>query len=112
MVLYPSRFEPCGVVQLEAMRYGSIPIVRNIGGLKDTVTQFDTVTQKGTGFVFDDFDEFALYGEIVRALEVYKNKPVWRKLQNNAMRADFSWIYSAKEYEKLYQRAIGFKKCE
>jgi starch synthase len=109
LILYPSRFEPCGVVQLEAMRYGSIPLVRNVGGLRDTVTQFDAITQKGTGFVFDDFDEFALYGEIIRALEVYKNKPLWKKLQLNAMRADYSWGYSAKEYEKLYLRALEIK---
>lgn len=109
IILYPSRFEPCGVVQLESMRYGAIPLVRNIGGLKDTVVQFDTLTQKGTGFVFDDFDEFALYGEIVRALEVYKSPSVWRKLQYNAMRVDFSWIYSAKEYEKLYLKALNIR---
>jgi starch synthase len=109
VILFPSRFEPCGVVQLEAMRYGAIPLVRNVGGLKDTVTAFDTLTQKGTGFVFDDFDEFALYGEIIRVLEVFKNKQLWKKLQLNAMRADFSWGYSAKEYEKLYSRAIEIK---
>lgn len=109
IILLPSRFEPCGVVQLEAMRYGSIPLVRDVGGLRDTVAPFDTVTQKGTGFVFDDFDEFALYGEIVRALEVFKNKQLWRKLQLNAMRADFSWGHSAKEYEKLYLRALEVK---
>jgi starch synthase len=109
VVLFPSRFEPCGVVQLEAMRYGAIPLVRNIGGLKDTVSQFDTVSQLGTGFVFEDFDEFALYGEIVRALEIYKNPLIWRKLQQNAMKADFSWGYSAKEYRKLYLRALGLK---
>ena len=109
VMLYPSRFEPCGVVQLEAMRYGSIPLVRNVGGLKDTVIQFDTVTQRGTGFVFDDFDEFALYGEIVRALEIFKNKQLWKKLQLNAMRSDFSWGYSAREYERLYLRALEMK---
>ena len=109
VMLFPSRFEPCGVVQLEAMRYGSIPLARNVGGLKDTIVPFDTITQRGTGFVFDDFDEFALYGEIIRALEVFKNKQLWKRLQLNAMRADFSWGYSAKEYEKLYLRAIEVK---
>ncbi len=109
VVLFPSRFEPCGVVQLEAMRYGAIPLVRGVGGLKDTVSPFDTVSQKGTGFVFDDFDEFALYGELVRALEVYKNPVLWRRLQINAMKADFSWSYSAREYEKLYQRATNLR---
>ncbi|MBU0649897.1 glycogen synthase, partial [Patescibacteria group bacterium] len=109
LILFPSRFEPCGVVQLEAMRYGAIPLVRGVGGLKDTVVPFDTVSQKGTGFVFDDFDEFALYGELVRALEVYKNPVLWKKLQTNAMKADFSWIYSAKEYVKLYQSALKLR---
>lgn len=109
LILFPSRFEPCGVVQLEAMRYGAIPLVRGVGGLKDTVDPFDAVSQKGTGFVFDDFDEFAMYGELVRALEIYKNPVLWRRLQVNAMRADFSWSYSAREYEKLYQRAINLK---
>jgi len=111
MIIYPSRFEPCGVVQLEAMRYGVIPIVRNVGGLKDTVSNFDTVSQKGTGFVFDDFNDFDLYGAIVRALEVYKNKGLWKKLQENAMQADFSWGYSAGEYEKLYYRARELKEA-
>ncbi len=109
VILFPSRFEPCGVVQLESMRYGAIPLVRGVGGLKDTVMPFDTLSQKGTGFVFDDFDEFAMYGELVRALEVYKNPTLWRKLQTNAMKEDFSWTYSAKEYEKLYQRAISVR---
>lgn len=109
LILFPSRFEPCGVVQLEAMRYGAIPLVRGVGGLKDTVDSFDAVSQKGTGFVFDDFDEFAMYGELVRALEIYKNPILWRRLQINAMKADFSWSYSAREYEKLYQRAINLR---
>lgn len=109
IILYPSRFEPCGVAQLEAMRYGAIPLVRNIGGLRDTVTEFDAATARGTGFVFNDFDEFALYGEIIRALEVYKNPALWRKLQINAMKTDFSWGHSAKEYEKLYLRALSAK---
>jgi starch synthase len=108
-IVYPSRFEPCGIVQIEAMRYGSVPIVRDVGGLSDTVDHFDTVTQKGNGFKFTDFDEYSLYGQIVRANEVFKNKPVWAKLQNSAMKADFSWDYSAGEYEKLYNKAQMLK---
>ena len=108
-ILYPSRFEPCGVVQIESMRYGAIPIVRRVGGLADTVNNFDSIKGKGTGFVFKDFDVFALFGQIVRAVELYNNKKLWRQLIVNAMKADFSWEYSAKEYEKLYERAVAFK---
>ena len=108
-ILYPSRFEPCGIVQIEAMRYGAIPIVRKVGGLADTVENFNTITGEGTGFVFSDFDEFSLFGQIARAYELHKNKSVWERLQTNAMRADFSWHFSAKEYEKLYDRAHSFK---
>lgn len=109
MLLYPSRFEPCGIAQLEAMRYGAVPIVRAVGGLADTVEQFDAASKEGTGFTFTDFNEFSLFGQIVRALEVYRNKDLWRQIQKNAMRKDFSWEYSAKEYEKLYEKTIAFK---
>jgi starch synthase len=108
-ILYPSRFEPCGVVQIEAMRYGAIPIVRKVGGLSDTVENFDSLTKEGNGFVFTEFNEFSLFGQIVRALELFRNKRVWKKLQTNAMHTDFSWEYSAKEYERLYGRAISFR---
>ena len=108
-IIYPSRFEPCGIVQIEAMRYGCIPIVRKVGGLADTVENFNSKAKTGNGFVFDTFDEFALYGEIVRAIELYTNKTLWKKLQINAMKSDYSWEFSAKEYEKLYSRALLFK---
>jgi len=108
-VLYPSRFEPCGIVQIEAMRYGSIPVVRKVGGLADTVENFDSSKGTGNGFVFTDFNEFSLFGQIVRAVELYKNKKLWHKLMQNAMKTDFSWEYSAKEYVRLYERAISFK---
>lgn len=108
-LVYPSRFEPCGIVQLEAMRYGAIPIVRKVGGLADTVQDFNSGTGEGTGFVFSSFDEYALYGQLIRAYENYKNKPVWNIVQKNAMRADYSWAFSATEYVKLYKTAIDFK---
>jgi starch synthase len=110
LIVYPSRFEPCGVVQLEAMRYGAVPVVREVGGLADTVVNFDSGTGKGTGFVFKNFTEFSLFGQLVRAMEVYKNKPLWKVVQKNAMKQDFSWTYSAKEYLKLYERAANFRK--
>ena len=108
-ILYPSRFEPCGIVQIEAMRYGAIPIVRKVGGLADTVRNFDTLKGTGNGFVFKNFDEYSLFGQIARVYELYKNKKVWRKLQRNAMKSDYSWKHSAREYVKLYERAISFK---
>jgi starch synthase len=108
-ILYPSRFEPCGIVQLEAMRYGAVPIVRNVGGLSDTVENFDSLKAKGNGFVFNEFSEYSLYGQIVRAYELFKNKSLWKKLQINGMKSDFSWEHSAAEYVKLYERAITLR---
>ncbi len=108
-IVYPSRFEPCGIVQLEAMRYGAIPIVRKVGGLADTVENFDSRKQTGTGFVFRHFDGYSLFGQIARAFELYQNKDLWAKLQKNAMSSDFSWKHSAQEYVRLYRRAISFK---
>ncbi|MFO8240432.1 MAG: glycogen/starch synthase [Dissulfuribacterales bacterium] len=108
-ILYPSRFEPCGIVQIEAMRYGAIPIVRKVGGLADTVRNFETLKREGNGFVFSNFDQYSLFGQIARIYELYKNKEVWQQLQKNAMESDYSWEYSAKEYEKLYERAMDFK---
>jgi len=109
LMLFPSRFEPCGIAQIEAMRYGAVPVVRKIGGLADTVENFDTVKRTGNGFVFKDFNEFALFGQIVRAIEVFNNKLLWRDLQQNAMKSDYGWQYSSKEYERLYGTAINFK---
>ncbi len=109
-VIYPSRFEPCGIVQIEAMRYGAIPIVRRVGGLADTVEEFDTLKQTGTGFVFNDFDEFSLFSKIVRATELHKHDALWKNLQKNAMSQDFSWEYSAGEYIKLYNTSMSFEK--
>ena len=108
-ILSPSKFEPCGIVQIEAMRYGAVPIVRNVGGLSDTVENFDSLKRTGNGFVFNEFSEYSLYGQIVRAYEIFKNKTLWKKLQTNGMSSDFSWEYSASEYVKLYERAITLR---
>lgn len=107
-MLFPSRFEPCGVTQLEAMRYGAVPIVRGVGGLYDSVTNFDTNAMTGTGFVFKEFNEFALFGQIVRAIELYNHKNLWTRIQKNCMKSDFSWQNSAAEYVKLYELAMHF----
>ncbi|RJQ28793.1 glycogen synthase [Candidatus Parcubacteria bacterium] len=110
-VLVPSRFEPSGLVQMEAMRYGAIPIVRKTGGLADTVTDFHPEKKEGTGFVFEKFDPNALLIAIVRAYESYRNKKEWRKLMHRAMNADFSWKKSARDYIALC-RKIAEKRGE
>ena len=106
VMLIPSRFEPCGQVQLEAMRYGAVPIVRATGGLKDTVEGFNPRKDSGTGFVFEDYDAWPLFAKLVQAYEVFQHPKIWRRLQQRAMRADFSWKASALEYVELYKKAV------
>ena len=105
--LVPSRFEPCGITQMEAMRYGAIPVVRKTGGLADTVEDFDPGKNGGTGFVFEKFSSHALFGAIVRALETYKYQNVWQKLVKKAMSVNFSWEASAQKYLDLYKKTIS-----
>jgi len=111
-VLIPSRFEPSGIVQLEAMRYGAIPIVRKTGGLANTVEDYNPEKETGIGFVFNEFDAQAMMIAITRSFVNYRNKPVWRAIQKRAMEADFSWTASAKEYIHLFGVAIAFRKRE
>lgn len=107
-VLIPSKFEPCGLTQMEAMRYGAVPIVRKTGGLADSVEDYDPVKQTGTGFVFEKFDKYALFGIMIRALETYKYPKFWEGIQKRAMSANFSWSASAKKYEEIFRKAIDF----
>jgi len=109
VVLIPSRFEPSGLVQMEAMRYGAIPLVRKVGGLADSVSNYDPTKGKGTGFVFDKYDPNSLLITMVRAFETFRFKKEWEKLVKRAMKEDFSWHKSAKEYVKLFQKAIATK---
>ncbi|MEK7583373.1 MAG: glycogen/starch synthase [Patescibacteria group bacterium] len=105
-VLVPSAFEPCGLVQMEAMRYGAIPIVRKVGGLADSVADYVPGTSVGTGFVFEKYDHLALLIAVVRAYETYKNKKAWAALVKHAMEQDFSWGKSAQEYITLFKTAV------
>jgi starch synthase len=107
MFLMPSRFEPCGLGQLISLRYGTIPIVRATGGLADTIQDWDPVQHTGNGFVFDAYDHWDLYAQVVRALENFRQPEQWRRLQANAMRTDVSWANSAHQYVHLYQTAIA-----
>jgi starch synthase len=108
LFLMPSRFEPCGLGQMAAMRYGSVPVVRAVGGLADTVRDYNPETGEGTGFTFTDYDDMALYTTLVRAIETYRHPSIWRKLQVACMRQDYSWAASARKYVELYARARAF----
>lgn len=103
--LMPSIFEPCGLGQMIALRYGTAPIVREVGGLADTVTQFDPRSGKGNGFVFREKTPKALLSKIDEAIQVYRSRELWEKLEKNAMNCDFSWKASAKKYVELYKTA-------
>lgn len=102
MFLMPSKFEPCGLSQLIAMRYGSVPIVRETGGLKDTVPAFNPVTREGRGFTFKTYNAYDMLDAIRRAVGTYYNKEEWASIVSNDMSGDYSWKASAKEYVKLY----------
>ena len=106
----PSRFEPCGLTQMLAMRYGSIPIVHCTGGLADTVQEFDPAHDTGNGFSFPRYDPFHLFAAVMRALEVYQFPQVWQGLMQRAMLADYSWDASAEQYVALYRRAQELKR--
>lgn len=111
LFLMPSRFEPCGLGQLIAMRYGSVPVVRRTGGLADTVVEVSPDLGYGTGFVFEAYDPGALLDALRRAASSYREEAPapagsWRRLVQRAMGQDFSWGASAREYEKMYLKAL------
>ena len=102
--LMPSRYEPCGLGQLISMRFGTVPLVRETGGLADTVKDFTSEESEGTGFVFKDYTSAALLKAVDRSLEAYRNPKAWAKLIKNGMKADFSWRASAKQYVQIYEK--------
>jgi starch synthase len=104
LFLMPSRFEPCGLNQMYSLRYGTVPVVRAVGGLVDTVKPYNPKNGRGNGFLFADYHPAAMMRALGAALAAYPNKKVWTRLQKNGMRADFSWDRSAGEYVKMYQR--------
>lgn len=112
LFLMPSHFEPCGIGQMIAMRYGALPLVRETGGLADTVINYDGgPAENGTGFVFQWEEVQAVLGTLRWALDTYHDHPLaWQRMQKRAMTTDFGWQKSAREYTQLYQQAISKRK--
>jgi len=102
--LMPSRFEPCGLTQMYALKYGTAPVVRATGGLRDTVVEFDPASVSGNGFVFEKYEPDALVGALARMVKVFADPPLWRKLMANCFRADFSWSRAAAAYLEWFEK--------
>jgi starch synthase len=106
LFLMPSRFEPCGLNQLYSLRYGTLPIVRSTGGLKDTVADAGE-DGRGTGFTFSQYTPGALVATVRRALAAFRSQDLWRAMQRRAMQQDHSWDVSAREYVKVYRALMA-----
>lgn len=103
MFLMPSQFEPCGLGQMIALRYGAIPIVRETGGLKDTVVPYNEYTGEGNGFSFTNYNADDMLFTIERAVDFYRNREIWGRIMKKAMSDDFSWRASAQRYTDIYE---------
>ncbi len=106
MLLVPSRYEPCGMTQIYALRYGTVPIVRATGGLSDTIQQFDPKSGEGTGFKFVEYEKVAFLAQIQEAVRTYYDGPAWERLIKNGMKANFSWEEPAQKYASLYEKVV------
>ncbi len=106
MFLMPSKYEPCGLNQMYSLVYGTIPIVRNTGGLADTVENYNPKDKKGNGFVFKKYESKDLVNTIKKAIALYKDKKAWERLMKAGMKVNFSWLNSAKNYVSLYKNII------
>jgi starch synthase len=105
--LMPSNWEPCGLNQMYSLRYGTVPVVRGVGGLADTVRDYAPGRRGATGFVFHDYTAPALLEALARALDLFKDRRKWRTLQTAGMSQDLSWDRSAREYVKIYEQALS-----
>lgn len=106
MFLMPSKSEPCGLSQMIAMRYGTIPIVHSVGGLHDTVPPYNPETKEGKGVTFQSFNAYDMLDAIHRAVELYNDKNSWRTMRKNAMSGDYSWAEPAKKYIEIYKEIL------
>jgi starch synthase len=107
LFLMPSKYEPCGLNQMYSLAYGTVPVVRETGGLADTVIKFNEKTEEGTGFVFKKYDSDEMIKELKRALKVFEDKKTWQKIMRAGMKIDFSWDVSAKRYIELYKTILA-----
>jgi starch synthase len=107
LFLMPSQFEPCGLGQLIALQYGTIPIVRETGGLNDTVQSFNESTGEGNGFTFKNFNAHDMLHTIRRAIQFYHENEIWNHLVQKAMGQDYSWLQSAKKYNEIYENLLA-----
>ena len=110
LFLMPSRYEPCGLSQLIALKYGTVPIVRETGGLKDTIIPYDKYTNLGNGLTFQNFNAHELLFTIKRALSYYADTFIWKHLVHNAMASQYGWNKSAAQYMALYKKVLKNKK--
>jgi starch synthase len=106
MFLMPSKYEPCGLNQIYSLKYGTVPVVRATGGLDDTIEPWNPRTGKGTGFKFSEYSGEALLLTIKEALKAFQDRSSWQTLMRNGMNKDFSWNASAKEYVRIYEKAL------
>ena len=100
----PSVFEPCGLAQMICLQYGTLPLVRSCGGLKDSIEPFNEYTLTGNGFSFENYNSEDFYNTIMYALEVYQRKDLWNKIIENGFNCDFSWLKSAIKYKVMYEQ--------
>lgn len=107
MFLMPSKSEPCGLSQMIAMRYGTVPIVHSVGGLHDTVPAFNPETKEGRGVTFQSFNAHDMLDAIRRAVDLYNNKTLWRAIRKNAMSGEYSWREPAQKYIEIYEEIIA-----
>lgn len=107
--LLPSRYEPCGIGQLKSLRYGAVPVVHAVGGLADTITDYNPRTGKGNGFMFKMYDSRDMLIAIIRAIENHRHRDCWLSLVRRAMRQSFSWEIPARKYLQLFRRALKYK---
>jgi starch synthase len=105
--LMPSHFEPCGLNQMYSLRYGTVPVVRETGGLDDTIESYEPTFDRGTGFKFIPYEAEALLATLQRALTLYRDRDAWARLMRRGMQADFSWLKSAQAYGDLYATALA-----
>jgi starch synthase len=108
LLVMPSRFEPCGLSQMIAMRYGTLPVVRETGGLKDSVIPYNEYTREGNGFSFANYNAHELFAVLRYAISIYQeSKDTWNQIINQAMLTDFSWSESALQYIELYKKLVN-----